>query len=302
LQQRRNTLLRGRRVRDASIAFATSAAVGGITDDDLLLAQELQARGHSVEPEVWDGDTSAWQRYDAVMVRSTWDYHLRADSFLDWIADLESLGTRIWNAPALLRWNAEKWYLRDLAASGIRIVDTQWVDQHEQTSLARIIEEQQWEQFVVKPAISASAHRTWRGSIAEATLLEANFRAAVTHGDVLVQRYLPQVASEGEWSLLFYGGYYSHSVLKTPRADDFRVQREHGGTSRPLDAPKHLIDAARAALGAAEKLNGPAVYARVDGCMVNAEFVLMELELIEPDLFLRAHPDAPRRLADALDL
>jgi hypothetical protein len=285
----------------ARIAFATSAAVGGITDDDRLLADELESRGHSVEGVIWDAPDVAWDQFSSVIVRSTWDYHLRFSAFLEWLDSLERARVRILNPAPLMRWNAEKTYLRELATRGVQVVPTRWVAQHDQTPLARIIDDEQWDQFVVKPSISASAHRTWRGSMAEAPLLEPNFRATVTHGGVLVQPFLEEISDAGEWSLLFYGGKYSHSVLKRPRADDFRVQREHGGTALPADAPAHVVAGAQTALRAAEVLHGASLYARVDGCVVNGTFMLMELELIEPDLFLRAHADAPLLLANALD-
>lgn len=283
------------------IAFATSAAVGGITEDDRLLADELEARGYRAEGVVWDVPRDDWTDYAAVIVRSTWDYHLRVDAFRAWLDELERSGVRVLNAPSLMRWNTEKTYLRELAAHGICVVPTRWVEQHDQTSLFDIVNHEGWEHFVVKPSVSASAHRTWRGSMAEAPLLEGNFRANVTHGGVLVQPFLEEITEIGEWSLLFYGGEYSHSVLKQPRPDDFRVQREHGGTALLADAPEKVVDGARAALRVAEELHGRSLYARVDGCVVREAFMLMELELIEPDLFLRAHADAPRLLANALD-
>ncbi len=286
----------------SEIACATSAAVGSITDDDECLARELESRGYSVHAVVWNAADVDWGRFAAVIVRSTWDYHLHIDAFRAWLSHLEELGVTVWNPPALMRWNTAKTYLRQLVDRGVSIVETRWVAQHERTSLASIVEAAQWEQFVVKPSVSASAHRTWRGSISEAVVLEANFRAAVTHGGVLVQRFLPEVTSDGEWSLLFYGGEFSHAVIKRPRAGDFRVQREHGGSSRSASAPAYAIASAGAALHEAEVLHAKSAYARVDGCLVNNRFVLMELELIEPDLYLRSHADAPRRLADALAL
>ncbi len=287
---------------ERTVALATSAAVGGITDDDLLLARELEARDYNVQAAVWNDPDVSWGSFHGVVLRSTWDYHLHADAFRAFTRQLEQLGVALWNPAPLVRWNSDKSYLRDLAAHGVRTAPTRWVGQHEHASLADIVNEEQWEQFVVKPSVSASAYRTWRGSLSEAALLETNFRGMITHGGVLVQPFIEAIVDIGELSLLFYGGVFSHAVLKRPRADDFRVQREHGGSSEPIDAPQAAIDAATTALAASEQLHGASAYARVDGCIMDGEFVLMELELIEPDLYLRMHPDAPRRLADALAL
>lgn len=285
---------------DPMVAFATSATVADVTDDDLLLARELEAAGVRVEPAVWDSPGLEWQRYVAVVVRSTWDYHLRHEAFTDWLGHLEQLRVPVLNPPRLMRWNADKHYLMDLAAQGVPVVPTRWVMQHDAAPLAQIMGEAQWERVVVKPAVSASAHRTWRASASEAPLLEENFRALVASGNVLVQPFVEAVTTDGEWSLLFYGGEYSHSVLKRPRHDDFRVQREHGGTSVPSEPSREVVDDARVALRAAERARGASLYARVDGCVLDGQFVLMELELIEPDLFLRSHAEAPGRLARSL--
>src|SRR5258707_8363678 len=285
---------------DPIVAFATSATVADVTDDDRLLARELEAAGMRVEPAVWDSPALEWKRYAAVVVRSTWDYHLRHDVFMAWVGHLEHIGVPVLNPPRLMRWNADKHYLMDLAAHGVPVVPTRWVRQHDAASLAQIMEEAHWEHVVVKPAVSASAHRTWRASVSEAPLLEENFRALVATGSALVQPFVEAVTTDGEWSLLFYGGTYSHSVLKRPRHDDFRVQREHGGTSAPSEPSLDVVDDARLALRTAERARGVSLYARVDGCVLDGRFVVMELELIEPDRFLRSHPEAPGRLARSL--
>jgi glutathione synthase/RimK-type ligase-like ATP-grasp enzyme len=278
-------------------ALATSAKVPDLTDDDRLLVAALAASGIRSEPAIWNDDALNWEQYAAVVIRSTWDYHLHLDAFLAWLDRLESLDVRVINAPSLVRWNAEKGYLRDLADRDIAIVPTRWVERGERSSLADILRETGWSDVVVKPAVSASAHQTWRMLAGDVRSREGEFASMVETGRVLVQPFLEAIQTEGEWSLLFYGGEYSHGVLKRPRRDDFRVQQAHGGTSDALEPHRDVIDQARRALEAAGQ---PTQYARVDGCVVDGQFVLMELELIEPDLFLRAHPAAPTRLAAAL--
>ena len=279
------------------IALATSENVADLTDDDRLLVDALEAKGVRSEAATWNDEALDWRQYSAVVIRSTWDYHLRLDEFLAWLDRLERLEVKVFNAPALVRWNAEKGYLRDLADRGVAIVPTRWVERGAKTSLEAILQQTGWSDVVVKPSVSASAHQTWRMNAHEAYAREAEFASMVENGRVLVQTFLEAIQTEGEWSLLFYGGIYSHSVLKRPRHGDFRVQQTHGGTADVREPSREVIEQARRVLEAARPAS---LYARVDGCVVDAHFVLMELELIEPDLFLRAHPLAPRRLADSL--
>jgi glutathione synthase/RimK-type ligase-like ATP-grasp enzyme len=279
------------------IGLATSEQVAYLTSDDRLLVEALAANGVDAEPAIWNDDAVNWEKYSAVVIRSTWDYHLYLDEFLAWLDRLESLEVKVFNAPSLVRWNTEKGYLRDLSDRGIAIVPTRWVERGEKTSLAEILRETGWHDVVVKPAVSASAHRTWRMSADNVDEREEEFASMVDGGRVLVQPFLTAIQSEGEWSLLFYGDVYSHSVLKRPRHDDFRVQQAHGGTSSVLESSTDVVEQAHRVLEAAGQAS---LYTRVDGCVVDGRFVLMELELIEPDLFLRAHPSAPTRLAEAL--
>lgn len=290
------------RVSDSAItiALATSAKVPELTDDDRLLVDALAAAGVRAEPAVWTDSQLDWRKYAGVVIRSTWDYHLKHEEFLSWLDRLSGAGVPVWNTPALVKWNSEKTYLRELADAGVAIVPTRWLECGDVFSLADVFRDTGWDEAVVKPGISASAHDTWRVSAEPSAADESEFARMVGRDRVLVQPFIREVQTEGEWSLLFYGGSYSHSVIKRPASRDFRVQREHGGTSERLEPPAHVIDAAARALAAAEHGRAATLYARVDGCVVDSSFVLMELELIEPDLFLREHAYAPSRLAAAL--
>jgi len=283
------------------VALATSSKVPDLTDDDRLLVDALEARGVSAVPAIWDDSRGEWARYSAVVIRSCWDYHLKHNAFLAWLDGLDEAKVLVLNPPELVRWNSEKSYLRELAGAGIAAVPTRWVERNEVVSLAALRRETGWSELVVKPAISASAHETWRSSSDSPRDDDERLAEMVSRGRVLVQPYLDVVAADGEWSLLFYGGVYSHGVLKRPSANDFRVQHEHGGTSEVADPSPSVIAAAAWALLAAEEGRGAALYARIDGCVIDGEFVVMELELIEPDLFLRSHVAAPDMLADALE-
>jgi glutathione synthase/RimK-type ligase-like ATP-grasp enzyme len=150
---------------------------------------------------------------------------------------------------------------------------------------------------VIKPSISGGAWHTLRGTVGDAA-----FAAAVAQlprdCDYLVQPFVPEIVSDGEWSLLYFAGAFSHAVIKRPAAGDYRVQGEHGGSAEPAQVDAATLAAADRALAAVAALgHGDHAYVRVDGVVSGGRFLVMELELIEPFLHLAAHPAAAERLA-----
>jgi glutathione synthase/RimK-type ligase-like ATP-grasp enzyme len=238
-----------------------------------------------------------------VVVRSCWDYFLRPAEFHAWLDRLEADRATVYNPVPTLRWNADKRYLRDLEARGVPVVPTHWIPLGAAPSLREIRRRTGWTELVVKPAVSGGAHRTWRsspGAASVSTADDARLAESAAEGDVMVQPMLAEIEREGEWSLHFFDGAFSHAIVKRPRAGDFRVQLEHGGSVVSVDPTAELIEAARRAIDAAPNAGEPPLYARVDGCVVNGAFVLMELELLEPALSLAWADGAADRLADAL--
>jgi glutathione synthase/RimK-type ligase-like ATP-grasp enzyme len=282
------------------VALVSSVDLPGLTDDDRLFASALRERGALVQPTVWSDPAVDWSSFDAVVVRSCWDYFLRADEFFGWLSLLDARRARVCNPVRTLRWNAEKTYLRDLEARGIPVVPTHWMESGATESLGDIRRRTGWSELVVKPAISGSAHETWRTSPGAEQDDDARLGAMTASGCVLVQPLVDVIASDGEWSIVFIDGEYSHAVLKRPRSGDFRVQIEHGGTFEPASPPDAVIAQASEALRGAPAERDEMLYARVDGCYVDDVFLLMELELIEPVLFLGTSPGAANRMADAL--
>ncbi|HEV2845348.1 MAG TPA: hypothetical protein VG477_10920 [Thermoanaerobaculia bacterium] len=279
------------------IAFVTHAGLPDLAADDLLAVAELSQRGSKVVPAVWDDPGVRWPDFDSVVIRSCWDYHHRPSVFLDWLSRMESEGVPLWNPAPVVRANVDKKYLGDLAAAGIRVVPMAWVEKGSAANLAAILEERGWDEAVVKPAVSASAFQTRRTSRAEAPAQQTSFEELLSLSSALVQPFLPEIQTRGEWSLIFLGGEFSHAVLKRPREGDFRVQEHLGGSSRPAVASEELIRQARAVV---EKIPGPWLYARVDGVESGEGLLLMELELTEPSLFLESDLAAPARFAEAI--
>jgi hypothetical protein len=279
------------------IALATYSKLPSLNDDDRLLVRALADLGVSAEPVVWDSADTDWTAFTAVVIRSCWDYQHRLAEFHGWLERLGRLGVAVWNPPALLRWNSHKGYLRDLTGAGVATVPTRWVARGTRAALSDLLDASGWQEAVVKPAVSASAQGTWRTSVASAAHDQARLDVLLAAGDVLVQRYVDAVRDPGEWSLLFFGGDYSHTVLKRPATGDFRVQWEFGGSALSAEPPMAVREDAARALAAAP---GGTLYARVDGVEENSRLVLMELELIEPHLFLGWDPVAASTLARAL--
>jgi glutathione synthase/RimK-type ligase-like ATP-grasp enzyme len=212
------------------VAIVTYDARPEVTDDDRLLAGALSARGLVVHAGPWSDPAARWSTYDAVVVRSCWDYFLRAREFHDWLDRLEADRAPVHNDVRILRWNADKTYLRDLGARQVPVIPTHWLDRGSSASLAALRRVTGWSELVVKPTVSGGGHRTWRSTPEGGAGDEVRLAAMMDDGAVMVQPLIDEIEREGEWSLVFFAGRYSHAVLKRPRDGDFRVQREHGGS------------------------------------------------------------------------
>ncbi|MFO0633676.1 MAG: hypothetical protein U0168_12570 [Nannocystaceae bacterium] len=281
----------------ATIAFASAGTQPPLQADDALAIAPLAALGHQVVPLVWNAGPLPAQ-LDAVVVRACWDYHREVAGFRAWLDALAARGLAVINPVPLLRWNLDKHYLRELAAAGVPIPQTVFVPSGPAPQLDALLAAHGIDEAVVKPAISLSADRTWRCDRASARARQRDFEAMLVDRGALVQAFVPEVLRDGELSLVFFDGEFSHAVRKRPRAGDFRVQADHGGSREPADPPPWVTAQARQGLGHAPQRSS---YARVDGIVVGDRFVLMELELIDPVLFLAAARHAAVRFAAAID-
>jgi len=276
------------------LAIATSSLVPDIHPDDAHLAASLQGLGIETIACVWNDPAVDWSQYDAVLIRSTWDYFKHYAAFVEW---LEALPVPTINDKALLRWNSNKRYLPELAALGIDIIPTQIAAGLE---LPQTLAQMRGQEVVVKPTISGTAWHTARGTVGDAAFEHA-IASLPQAFEYLVQPFVPEIVSDGELSLLFFGGEYSHAVIKRPKLGDYRVQSDFGGTADGIDPGEAVIASAKRAISAAAALGHTDVaYARVDGVICQGRFLLMELEMIEPFLHLGARPDAAERFANHL--
>lgn len=269
-----------------TIAFLTSREIASLTDDDKLAVPELASRGIRVEPAVWT-DEPDLAAFDLVVVRSPWDWQEQPERFASVLS----------SAPRLENRSAAKWldkrYLLELASRGVRIIPTRVVASADELGAC------EHPRAVLKPALGAGGHRTWRFDAAEAPRIAELARAAHVAGALLLQPYVDEVETDGEWSLLFFDGVYSHALKKRAAKDEFRVHVEWGGTvEQATPTPAIVADAQRALDAAGERF----LYARVDGIVSPrlGGFCLTELEVVEPELFLRMDARAPVRFAEAI--
>jgi glutathione synthase/RimK-type ligase-like ATP-grasp enzyme len=280
------------------VAFVTCEKLPEMYADDRLAADALRDRGVAVESAVWDDPAVDWSRYAGVVIRSTWDYHHRQDEYGEWLQRCAAGGVKLWNPPAAVLANMNKRYLSELAERGVEVVPTEYLDIRHGQNLRGMLQRRGWDEAVIKPAVSASAYRTWRTCLSTADRDQPAFEEDADLHEVLVQPHIEEITTHGEWSLVFFAGRYSHATLKRPAAGDFRVQQELGGSAAAAHPPEHLIHAARQILSISPS---PLLYARVDGVERAGRFMLMELEINEPYLFLGMASDAPARFADAIE-
>ena len=268
-----------------------------ISESDRLVQRALEGRGATVEGRAWNDPAADWSGFDAVVLRSNWDYHLDPRGFLGWLDRLERAGARIWNPPALVRWNLTKGYLLELARAGVPTVPTVVLENPGRAGLQALMAERRWDRVVMKPLIGASAHET--RLVTGETLDEAAaaHRSGALGRAAVIQPFVEEIRTAGEWSVIFIDGEPTHAVRKRPAAGDFRVQPRLGGTVEVAAPPAAVQAAARRALTA---LPVAPLYARLDGVETARGFLVMEVEVNEPGLFFPHAPTAAARFAEGL--
>ncbi len=281
------------------VALVTSDALPLLHEDDRMLVPALAELGIAGQPAVWSDAGVDWAAFDALVIRSPWDYFLRIAEFRAWLDARRASGPRFCNAIEIIAWNFDKQYLVELAAAGIRVIPTIVVSQRDRPDIAALARGRGWNEIVIKPTIAGGGHGTRRFRLDGAEHHRDAIARTLVDCGLLVQPFLPEIMSEGELSLMFFDGAFSHAVRKRPAHGDYRVQGQFGGTVEPVDARAEWVDAARACIAAAPALP---TYARVDGVVVDGHFLLMELEVFEPLMFLAHHPLAAERFARAIQL
>ncbi|MBI4564296.1 MAG: hypothetical protein HY716_06350 [Planctomycetes bacterium] len=255
---------------------------------------ELRRRGHDTTILAWSDPDSAWESFDALIVRSTWDYHHHLAAFEMWLDQLSTLPIAVFNPPHLMKWNLRKTYLRDLKQQGVCLPKSFFGREIVRSFVEK---EPGIDSWVLKPIVGASADGI--RLLERGELLQALDRAEIDDSQVFVQEFVPEISTSGEVSLVFIDGQFIRAVKKTPAPGDFRVQEQYGGrftVIRQID--RRFIEPASALIA---RLPERPLYARVDGFIRQDSFVLMELELIEPELFLRMVPEVLEAFTVAIE-
>jgi glutathione synthase/RimK-type ligase-like ATP-grasp enzyme len=276
-----------------SVAVATCATAPEFDEDRPLLDAAAARAGLTLTWVAWDDPHVAWGHFDAVLIHSTWDYHDAPERFAAWVDHVGAVST-LHNPPGVISWNAHKRYLLDLDDWGVPVIPTALVVRDEPESMSTLVDRRDWKEVVVKPAVSAGAKSTGRYR-ADDPAAQRALSSLLADGDALVQPYLDEIEGAGETSLIVVDHEVTHAVSKLPTQGDFRVQRQYGGVECLVTPTDSEVELAMLAVDAATSV-GPILYARVDSVTVDGRPTLMELEVIEPALFLPLRPVAADRL------
>lgn len=293
-----------------SIALVTAIASAGLDDDLAPLLDACAAAGLEVQVRAWDDPSVGWNRYDAALLRSPWDYTHRLPEFLAWCKHV-STQTQLINPLPVVRWNTDKHYLGDLAGRDIPVVPTRFVepDMEPLPALqAFLAEHAAAAEFVVKPSVGAGAKDAQRYSRSQ-EFAAANHLARLLDADLsaMLQPYLLAVDEHGETALIYFGGRFSHAIRKSAllRLDDAGASQTPAAEKIAARNPEpaEIVLAERVLAAAAEALNlsQPLAYARVDLLRdPDGQPCLLELELCEPSLFFVHAPGSAERFASQL--
>jgi len=279
-------------------AFLTLDETGDFVIDDEHAIKPLEALGWQVSTLSWRQRSIPWSDFDIAIIRSTWDYWNDVPLFLDTLERIDR-ATRLANRLELVHWNLSKTYMRDLQQQGIGIVPTLFADSLRTDFLTHYRRELDADEIVVKPVVGANGEDAYRVSAGTAPEELERIVARFRKRDCMIQPFMRNILTEGEYSLFFFGGEYSHAILKKPAESEFRSQEEHGAEILSAVPGKRLLERARQAIGT---ISPAPLYARIDFIRdAGDDFLVMELEMIEPSMYLRMDPQAPVRFAEAID-
>ena len=276
------------------ITLVTCMEMPGLLPEDEHLKSAMQAQGAEVTVAPWNGPFTPFAATDLVLIRTPWDYTDHAQKFAQWLDRLEEAQTLVSNPVALMSWNMNKHYLADLQRQGAPLTATA-ITAPEATDILSAAENLGLQDIVIKPVISAGSKGLARLVSPDHDAVEKALTGITC--DMLVQAFVPEIETLGETSLLFFGDTFSHAVVKKPKQGDIRCQEEFGGSTTRIDPPAFAIEEARKLL---TLLPEAPDYARVDVIIRDTDLILMEVELIEPELFFRLAPEAASLFAECI--
>lgn len=284
-----------------SIAFLSTDDLEDYFVWDDLLIEPFAQNGIKVDVISWHAKQINWSQYDAVIVRSTWDYQLHAEAFVAKLAEITEQDTVLINPLSLIQWNISKRYLQTLASKGITIIPSVFFDSVAISDIYAQFDHFDTQEIIIKPLISANSDNTFRLDHASLMGQAGPLSNIFSTTPCVIQPFLNSVISEGEYSLFYFNGEYSHTIKKVPKSGDFRVQEEHGGELISVTPDELQLDTAAKVLAA---LPEKSLYARVDllrnsSAEAGDIWQLMEVELIEPSLYFNMDEASPERFVQA---
>ncbi|HEV7379044.1 MAG TPA: hypothetical protein VGN64_04575 [Dyadobacter sp.] len=282
----------------AFITYNGSVKYSGANGFDEIqdLLPFLQNKGLDIQAEIWEDPNVNWQAYDVAVLRMPWDYHQKFERFQNWLDQIESLGIKLLNSYQTVRWNIDKHYLKEIIDAGFDVIPSVYLEKEWDGNFSDLFNTLKSDQIIVKPCVSGGSRNTFKLNAETAVHHADEIVGLLQDGAYIAQPFMKEI-EDGEWSFTFFNSRYSHTILKKPKTGDFRVQQFFGGTIDQMQPEQALVDRAASYLSA---FADDTLYARVDGVMVDGRFVLMELELVEPFLYLAYAPDAPENFYRAL--
>lgn len=268
---------------------------------DHYLHAPLKAAGWKPYTISWQNKTCKWDDYDVVIIRSTWDYQQHKEKFLQVLTDISQTSAILENKLEIVKWNIDKWYLRDLENNGCDIIPTIWPVVLEENILREAFDIFNTNRLIIKPRVSANADNTI--IIKNSDINDNNYISELQkiykNRSFLLQPFIQNIQDEGEYSVFYFAGEYSHTILKKPQPGDFRVQEEHGGILQRVNPEYDLL---KAAAKVNDYLGHSLLYARLDFVRGgDNQFYIMEVELIEPSLYFNLDEMAANRFVAALE-
>ncbi|SFB56674.1 ATP-grasp domain-containing protein [Algoriphagus aquimarinus] len=263
--------------------FSVGAYDANTVDENLILSEILTELKTSHEIVSWSDPQVDWSKFSLLFIKSTWDYFDYYPEFLTWLETIRTHEIPTLNNLDTILWNSSKRYLLEIESKGFPVIAGMILEKGRLISKVEIEGKVKSESWVVKPLVSGRAKNTLKFASEDWDKHVGKVQAWVNEEAFLVQPFISEVEKVGEYSLLFFNGEFSHAVLKTPAKKDFRVQHYFGGTIKTIDPSASMLASCQALV---DEFASDSLYVRVDGVEVEGQFHLMELEMIEPYLFL----------------
>lgn len=262
---------------------------------DSLLEKPMAAAGWKTHEISWRNKSINWNNFEAVIIRSCWDYQDHCEEFLKVLDIINESNAVLVNSLDVVHWNINKHYLKELQEQGVQIVPTIWESHYSEKLIKMAYDEFNTSNLIIKPCISANADDTFRLN-SNSKIDHAKLKLTFDNREFMIQPFMPAIIDEGEFSLFFFNGEYSHAILKTPKTNDFRVQEEHGGQLKAIIPEEKLMQTAASSL---QNIPYTTLYARLDFVRSGKQFAMMEAELIEPSLYFNLDKKSPTNFVNA---